>query len=101
MNQLDLFPTELHLRRIDPSRNMRRFYGLSVQRNLFGEWVLLREWGRIGYRGRSKEDPFPDPGPAHDALNRLARRKLRRGYLAVIYSRRGQRSNQSGRLGWG
>lgn len=83
MNQLGLFPTELHLRRIDPSRNMRRFYALSVQRNLFGEWVLFREWGRIGSGGRVKEEAFQASAPAHDALNRLARQKVRRGYLAL------------------
>ena len=38
----------MHLRRIDPDRNMARFYTMSVQPNLFGEWLLLREWGRIG-----------------------------------------------------
>ena len=38
----------MHLRRIDPDRNMARFYTMSVQPTLFGEWALLREWGRIG-----------------------------------------------------
>ena len=28
--------TALHLRRIDPSRNMRRFYRLDMQPDLFG-----------------------------------------------------------------
>ncbi|MEM1364057.1 MAG: WGR domain-containing protein, partial [Pseudomonadota bacterium] len=32
--------------------NKRRFYALSVQRTLFGEWALVREWGRIGVGGR-------------------------------------------------
>lgn len=80
MKQLDMFPTDLRLRRIDPSRNMRRFYALSVQRNLFGEWVLLREWGRIGYSSRVKEMIFRTPGPALDALQKIARQKGRRGY---------------------
>ena len=37
----------MHLRRIDPDRNMARFYAMSVQPNLFGEWALLREWGLL------------------------------------------------------
>ena len=78
--QLDLFPTDLHLRCIDPVRNRRRFYALSVQRNLFGEWVLVREWGRIGRGGRIKAQPFSSAGPALDALRELARQKTRRGY---------------------
>lgn len=47
MNQLDLFPTDLHMRCIDPASKKRRFYALSVQRTLFGEWALVREWGRM------------------------------------------------------
>ncbi|MCP4781752.1 MAG: WGR domain-containing protein [Hyphomicrobium sp.] len=30
---------------------MARFYAMSVQPNLFGQWSLLREWGRIGSAG--------------------------------------------------
>ncbi|MGA9546899.1 MAG: WGR domain-containing protein [Rhodomicrobium sp.] len=29
------------------------FYVLDVQPNLFGEWSLVREWGRIGMAQRS------------------------------------------------
>ena len=50
--QLEVFPTDHHLRRIDPACNMRCFYRLSVQRDLFGGACLIREWGRIGYRGQ-------------------------------------------------
>ncbi|KMK64166.1 WGR domain-containing protein [Puniceibacterium sp. IMCC21224] len=41
--QLDVFPTDVQMRRIDPARNMRRFYRLSVQRDLFGRASLVRE----------------------------------------------------------
>ena len=40
--------TILHLRRVDPARNMRRFYRLDVQPDLFGGVLLVKEWGRIG-----------------------------------------------------
>jgi predicted DNA-binding WGR domain protein len=33
---------------------MRRFYGLDVQRDVFGQWCLIREWGRIGRGGRMR-----------------------------------------------
>ena len=42
----------VHLRRIDPARNMSRFYRLDVQPDLFGGVLLMKEWGRIGARGR-------------------------------------------------
>jgi len=51
--QLEIFPTTLDLRRIDLALNMRRYYRLSVQRDLFGRACLIREWGRIGARGQS------------------------------------------------
>lgn len=41
-----------HLRRIGPARNMRRFYRFDVQPDLFGGVLLVKEWGRIGARGR-------------------------------------------------
>jgi hypothetical protein len=34
----------LHLRRIDPARNMHRFYPLDVQPDLFGGVLLVKEW---------------------------------------------------------
>ena len=42
----------IHLTRIDPARNMARFYTMALQPTLFGEWAPLREWGRIGSAGR-------------------------------------------------
>ena len=39
--------TAVLLYRVDPSRNMRRFYRLDVQPDLFGFWLLVREWGRM------------------------------------------------------
>lgn len=80
MSQLDLFPMEVHLRCIDPSRNRRRFYHMTVQRNLFGEWVLMREWGRIGRAGRLKSEQFGQAVLATEKLSALIRQKTRRGY---------------------
>ena len=67
-------------RRIDPARNMRRFYRLSVQRDLFGRASLVREWGRIGFRGQMMVETHPDEGKAITALMKLAAVKKRRGY---------------------
>lgn len=78
--QLEVFPTDLHLRRIDPACNMLRFYHLSVQRDLFGGACLIREWGRIGYRGQVLIETHDDEGKAITALMKLAAVKRRRGY---------------------
>ena len=46
--QFEIFPDQMGLRCEDASRNMRRFYRMVVQRDLFGGASLIREWGRIG-----------------------------------------------------
>ena len=39
---------------------MRRYYCLSVQPDLFGGYMLIREWGRIGQTGQLYIEHFPD-----------------------------------------
>ncbi|CUX79948.1 WGR domain-containing protein [Roseibaca calidilacus] len=80
VSQLEIFPTDLQMRRVDPARNMRRFYRMSIQPDLFGGASLVREWGRIGYRGQMMSEPHADEGQAVTALMKLARVKQRRGY---------------------
>ena len=41
-----------YLEKHDPARNQARFYNLLLLPNLFGEWTLYREWGRIGQGGK-------------------------------------------------
>jgi predicted DNA-binding WGR domain protein len=44
------------LRRIDPARNMQRFYRLDVLPDLFCDFTLVREWGRMGRGGGRSAD---------------------------------------------
>lgn len=78
--QLEVFPRDVQLKRVDPSCNMNRFYRMSVQPDLFGGSSLIREWGRIGCRGQILIEQHPDEGQAINALMKLARTKQRRGY---------------------
>jgi len=48
----------VHLRRINPTRNMHRFYRLDVQPDLFGGVLLVKEWARIGAQGRMVAEPY-------------------------------------------
>ena len=73
----------VHLRRIDPARNMHRFYRLDVQPDLFGGVLLVREWGRIGAHGRMVAEPYDSEALAAAALQRQAERKRRRGYAVL------------------
>ena len=50
------------LRKIDPAKNMARFYALEVERNLFGRVVLARGWGRIGTAGKIRLDEHTGEG---------------------------------------
>ncbi|WP_378942466.1 WGR domain-containing protein [Mesorhizobium sp. ANAO-SY3R2] len=77
---MEIASSVLHLQRRDAARNMARFYCLSVEPSLFGDAVLVREWGRIGTRGRRRLDLFADVAAAQEAFRRLARAKVRRGY---------------------
>lgn len=78
--QSEVFPARIKLRRIDPVKNMRRFYLMTVQRDLFGGATLMREWGRIGSAGKLQQSHYSDEGQAVDELATLAQQKFKRGY---------------------
>ncbi len=71
----------LLLRRIRPEHNEQRFYALAITADLFGNIVLMRRWGRIGTGGRLREELHCDFASAAESLERLARKKRRRGYF--------------------
>ena len=72
--------TAIILYRIDASKRMHRFYRLDVQLDLFGQWCLMREWGRIGSTGQVRSLPFHNPQEVEAALDKQRRAKERRGY---------------------
>lgn len=71
----------MYLRCIDPERNMARFYSMSVQPTLFGEWALLREWGRIGSAGRLVQRQFASEQEAALAMAAHLKVRLTHGYV--------------------
>lgn len=62
---------------------MRRFYRLDIERDLFGGFLLMKQWGRIGARGRIMAERFESEAPALAALQKQADRKRRRGYVVT------------------
>jgi predicted DNA-binding WGR domain protein len=70
----------VHLARIDPVRNMRRFFGFDVQPDLFGGFSVVKERGRISARRRITDEWRMTVAQAFAALQRQAKRKRRRGY---------------------
>ena len=68
------------LTRIDNSKNERRFYRMDIMPGLFGDWGLVREWGRIGRGGQVRTDWFTSEADAKDARFKLHMAKAKRGY---------------------
>ena len=75
-------PLSLRMTRNDVSRNMARFYFLSLQPTLFGEVMLIRNWGRIGTAGQTRFETFSEEEAASVALHRLRCQKMKKGYCA-------------------
>jgi predicted DNA-binding WGR domain protein len=72
--------TAINLVRVEQNRNVARFYKLDVQPTLFGEWSLVREWGRIGRPGTVFIEMHRTRGAADIALISKWLEKRRRGY---------------------
>jgi predicted DNA-binding WGR domain protein len=70
----------LVLERVDRTKNMSRYYVLSVEPTLFAESSLVRQWGRIGRVGQTRIDLYASPPLAQIALNTWLEKKQRRGY---------------------
>jgi predicted DNA-binding WGR domain protein len=72
-----------YLERKDPAKNMNRFYKVVVTETLFGEWALIREWGRIGAAGTVREEWFESLDQAENVRESLRRRKSKKGYRDI------------------
>ena len=70
------------LERIDPVRNIARYYVLSIEPTLFAKHTLIRRWGRIGCLGRERLQFFrgDDAPQAQVTLETWLARKRKRGY---------------------
>ena len=71
----------VRLCRIDADKNMARFYRLAVERDLFGMWCFIREWGRIGRGGQMRMIPYP----AHGGPCRAAEAAPRQGTTGIYF----------------
>ena len=73
-----------YLERIDPDRGMARFYAVTVMPTLFGDWAVVREWGRIGQGGTLRESVYRSQPEAHQAADAIIRKKELRSYRSRI-----------------
>lgn len=72
--------TAFALTRIDPARNMARYYAVSIEPSLFGDVALVRRWGRIGTQGCQMIELLPSPAEAEERQARIETAKRRKGY---------------------
>ena len=71
----------IYLERHDATLNMARYYRLTVEKNLFGEFSLVRTWGRIGKRSQEKIELHITEQDAQVAMARKVQQKQRKGYV--------------------
>ena len=71
---------EMDLTRTDASQNVNRFYRMEIAPGLFGDWALVREWGRIGQPGQVRVDWYETETAAKDARVDIQMKKAKRGY---------------------
>ena len=63
-----------------PAKSEPRYYRVEVAYNLFGEYSVVREWGKTGRRGQHLLVWFSNLREACAAAEMWRRRAMRRGY---------------------
>lgn len=75
---------DIRLEKIVPAKRQKRYYHLSLVQTLFGDWCLIRAWGRIGAKGGQTRIDYPGSfTAAMAALSKLKSAKCRRGYAPI------------------
>jgi len=70
----------MHLTRTDPDANLYQYYRMDIVKDLFGDWRMVREWGRIGSSGQVRTDWFGSERDAKDARFSIRMNKAKGGY---------------------
>lgn len=70
----------MYLTRTEPSANLYRYYQMQIVPGLFGDWGLIREWGRIGGSDQMRTDWFDTEADAKDARFGVHMKKAKQGY---------------------
>lgn len=72
---------------LDRSKRVPRYYRVAIEYNLFGEYSVTRDWGRLGQAGAPLHGSlalewFSNLRDACLAAEKRRKQALRRGYLA-------------------
>ena len=64
-------------------RKNTRHYSCEVRQNLFGQWVVLRRWGRVSaMRGQCIEVGCDCYEQGLEIFEAVGKRRMKRGYIA-------------------
>ena len=74
----------IYMERHDPDKNLHRFYQLYITPGIFGDWSLVKEWGRRWSPGTVRNEWFATEAEAISAGQKLAKIKQKKGYQLII-----------------
>jgi predicted DNA-binding WGR domain protein len=69
----------IYLERHEPDKNLHRFYQMHIVSGIFGDWSLVREWGRVGSPGTVRKEWFESEEEATAAGKILSKFKRKKG----------------------
>ena len=73
----------IYMTRHDPDKNMHRFYQMWVTPGIFGDWSLIREWGRIGSPSTVWKIWYRTEADAIQFAEKLCAAKRKKGYQPI------------------
>lgn len=65
-----------YLKALNPEKNVNRWYSLRMGQDLFGEWLLITQWGRNGFKGQYKEHIYTEEAFAQKEYQRILKKRL-------------------------
>ena len=72
----------VYLTKHHTEQNQHRYYSIRVSQTLFGEWAVIRRWGRVGHKGGTvREQWYDDETKARDVMLKVVEQKIKRGYI--------------------
>ncbi|MBF0584617.1 MAG: WGR domain-containing protein [Magnetococcales bacterium] len=73
-----------YLQRLNPANGLIWYYAIQIQRDLLGNWQVIREWGRSGSPGTMRQAPFDSHATAEANMTTLLEQLTARGYQVVM-----------------
>lgn len=72
--------TEKNVRLERASLGGQAFYDIKINQDLFGAWIMVRQWGVQGRHASMEKHTYVSYKDAAREANRLYKRKLANGY---------------------